>query len=332
MRNTLPLISVIVPVYNVEMYLQECVDSILAQTYKHIEVILVNDGSLDKCGKICDENEKRDSRVIVLHMENQGVSSARNVGIEAAKGEYITFVDADDYIENDMLELLWQNITEHQADISCCGFYIAYKNFNKRNDYSKKTTLLYGDKAIEEFLIGRAPNSFVVGKLYKKLIFRKIRFPTDIAYCEDVFVTIEALLESNTIVCDTAPKYYYRQRKSSVVHENYCIKKLDVIKAAEHVLERIEENHTRLCNLTREYLLKANMALFQYIVFAKNYQKMFEYKKTLSILRNNFNFIMCSKNFTKNQKVKAAAIKASTILYKVMQWVYDRRKERVSFD
>ena len=123
-----PKISIIVPVYKVEKYIHKCIDSILNQTFKDFELILVDDGSPDNCGKICDEYAKKDSRVIVIHKENGGLSSARNSGLDIARGDYIGFVDSDDYIENDMYELLYNLCEENNCDISSCSSIIHFPN------------------------------------------------------------------------------------------------------------------------------------------------------------------------------------------------------------
>ncbi|MBO7334370.1 MAG: glycosyltransferase, partial [Lachnospiraceae bacterium] len=117
------LISVIVPVFEVEKYLKECIESILNQTYTNLEIILVDDGSPDKCGEICEEYAKTDNRIIVIHHENKGLSSARNRGLDIATGDYIGFVDSDDKIAPDMFEILLNNLKQYDADISICGFY-----------------------------------------------------------------------------------------------------------------------------------------------------------------------------------------------------------------
>ena len=121
-------VSVIVPVYKVENYLKKCVNSLINQTLKDIEIILVDDGSPDSCGKICDEYAKNDSRVKVIHKQNEGLSEARNVGIMAAKSPYIGFVDSDDYVAEDMYEMLYENLIKTNADVSVCGLYDCYSN------------------------------------------------------------------------------------------------------------------------------------------------------------------------------------------------------------
>lgn len=129
-------ISIVVPIYNVEKYLDQCVKSIINQTYKNLEIILVNDGSIDNSGKICDKYKRQDNRVIVIHKENGGSSDARNVGIQIATGKYIGFVDSDDYIEKDMYEFLYNNMINENADISCCNRFLLWSN--KKQIYGEK--------------------------------------------------------------------------------------------------------------------------------------------------------------------------------------------------
>ena len=124
----LPCISLIVPIYNVELYLSQCVESILIQTYTNLEVILVDDGSTDNCGKICDDYRNIDSRIIVIHKQNGGLSDARNTGIEIATGNYLCFIDSDDWIEPDMIEFLYNNLVNYDADLYMCDYFISYVN------------------------------------------------------------------------------------------------------------------------------------------------------------------------------------------------------------
>ena len=127
MKNDIK-ISVIVPIYKVEKYLRRCIDSIINQTFKNIEIILVNDGSPDNCPKICEEYKNKDNRIIIINQENQGLSVARNSGIRIARGQYLVFIDSDDYIEEDMIEYLYEGIVKYDVDISCCGYVAVYDN------------------------------------------------------------------------------------------------------------------------------------------------------------------------------------------------------------
>ena len=145
MKNN-DLISVIIPIYNVEKFLSFCIDSIVNQTYKNLEIILVDDGSTDNSGKICDEYALKDNRIKVMHKQNGGVSSARNVGLNIAKGKYIGFVDSDDYVENDMFEILHNLIIKNNVDISCCNKFVFKKNkFTASKNFPNDTSLLFNE-------------------------------------------------------------------------------------------------------------------------------------------------------------------------------------------
>ncbi|MDR3346595.1 MAG: glycosyltransferase, partial [Campylobacteraceae bacterium] len=202
MKN--PLISVIVPVYKVEQYLAACLNSIVNQTYKNLEIILVDDGSPDNCGKICDEYAQKDSRIVVLHQPNGGVSRARNAGLDIAKGEYIAFVDSDDYIALDMYEELMSIAQKQSADVAICGIYVIKKD---GMEIFKKTLEGLDTNGIKyQFLINSYP-SFPWGRLYKTKLFQGVRFPVGLICYEDMFVMPKILSNADKIVF--APKPYY---------------------------------------------------------------------------------------------------------------------------
>ena len=171
------LISVIVPIYKVEKYLHKCIDSILAQTYTNLEIILVDDGSPDNCGKICDEYAAKDSRIKVIHQPNGGLSAARNAGLDIATGDYIGFVDSDDYIAPDMYEKLYNALVKNDADMAICD-YQRFGNELPYDEMSLTTEVITGLQAMEKQ--NTVINcSFVVAwsKLYKSFIFSNVRFP-----------------------------------------------------------------------------------------------------------------------------------------------------------
>ncbi|EGO6689884.1 glycosyltransferase, partial [Enterococcus faecalis] len=163
----MPKISIIVPVYNVEKYLEKCVRSILAQTFTDFELILVDDGSPDSSGAMCDQFAEQDQRVKVIHKENGGLSDARNAGIEIATGEYLGFVDSDDYIADDMYELLYTNIVKEDADLSICGIYDVYEG---KEPVEKQQQYIVLDKvaAMKMILEAKVVSVHAVNKLYKK--------------------------------------------------------------------------------------------------------------------------------------------------------------------
>lgn len=225
------LISIIVPVYNVEKYLEKCVNSILKQTYKNIEIILVNDGSKDNSGKLCDEFSKKDLRIKVIHKENGGLSDARNAGLKIAKGSYIGFVDSDDYIKEDMFETLYKLSKDNNSDISIVSFYELYdgKVIGVRD--SKKLEIMNKIDALKELLIDTNIQSYAWNKLFKRELFNNIEFPVNKNF-EDIATTLLLFEKAEKVVLLEDPKYYYVRRNDSIIGvKNYKTYKdyLDVI-------------------------------------------------------------------------------------------------------
>lgn len=210
------LISIIVPVYNVEEYIEKCVNSIINQTYKNIEIILVDDGSKDSSGKICDELKQKDSRIKVIHKENGGLSDARNAGLKIANGDYIGFVDSDDYIKEDMFEILYKLNKEHNADISIVSFYEIYKGKVIGVRDSKKLEELNKIQAIKELLIDTKIQSYAWNKLFKKQLFENIEFPKSKNF-EDIATTLLLFEKANKVALLEEPKYYYVRRDNSII-------------------------------------------------------------------------------------------------------------------
>ena len=207
------MISVIVPVYKVATYLHQCIDSILGQTYRDLEILLIDDGSPDNCGEICEEYAKIDMRIRVFHTENKGVSAARNLGLQEAKGDYIGFVDSDDWIEPDMYEILLRQIKDTGTSISVCGVWNEYlvKKYEKRyND-----TVYHGKDAVMEVVCNLC--NYVWNKLFRKDIWTGIRFPENCSY-EDVATLYKVVLRSDSLSCIQAPLYHYRMREKSIIH------------------------------------------------------------------------------------------------------------------
>lgn len=211
-----PLISIIVPIYKVEPYLRKCVDSILAQTYANIEVILVDDGSPDGCPAICDEYVAKDRRVVVIHQENAGVSVARNAGLDTAKGEYIAFVDGDDWIEPDMYEVLYQVIKDSGADIAVSS-YCGDGDRPVKADAGECREFSVAE-AMRKILNGQWELLCLWDRLFSRRIIEPIRFSSSLRLTEDGLFSIQALVRSNTIACIDYPCYHYVFRGDSASH------------------------------------------------------------------------------------------------------------------
>ena len=226
------LISVIIPIYNVEEYLEKCIDSIVMQTYENLEIILVNDGSPDNCSDICEKWEKKDSRVIYLQKKNGGLSSARNYGIEHCSGDYIVFVDSDDYIENNMIEELYNNLKENDSDVAICGFYNV-KNEKKSAVKYSKTKFVASNMEKFENLYNEyyLPTTIAWNKIYKRHIFDKIRYAEG-KYHEDEFIIFDILKIADKISYNLIPLYNYLYRTGSIT-KRFTLKRLDCLEAIE---------------------------------------------------------------------------------------------------
>lgn len=215
------LISIIVPVYKVEPYLRKCIDSILGQTYKNLEIILVDDGSPDSCGAICDEYAASDTRVRVIHKENGGLSSARNAGLNVASGKFIGFVDSDDWCALDMYEYLYNAMQESSADIVICGHY-EVTGENLKHIGVKGEILLDRTEAMIMLLTDKEITNYVCNKLYPANLFANIRFPEGRVY-EDIAVMYKLFEKADRILILPEARYYYVQRKSGIV-KNHTMK------------------------------------------------------------------------------------------------------------
>lgn len=210
------LISVIIPVYNVEQYLERCVKSVIAQTYKNLEIILVDDGAKDNSGKLCDELAKLDERIKVIHKANGGLSDARNHGMRMATGDYIGFVDSDDYIAEDMFETLYNLIEENNADISIVSFYEMYKDKLIGVRDSGNLEILSKQEAMRELLVDTKIQSYAWNKLFRKELFSDLEFPTGKNF-EDIATTLLLFEKCDKVVLLEKPKYYYLRRDDSII-------------------------------------------------------------------------------------------------------------------
>lgn len=209
------MISVIVPVYKVESYLDSCVTSILNQTYTDIEVILVDDGSPDNSGIICDKYAIKDKRVKVIHKKNGGLSSARNAGLDIAKGDFVAFVDSDDQIHRDMLFLLFSMIQEYNADIAICGYQIVKEGLTPYESFSIKDSVLLDKNELWQEVFGKLNNASW-NKLYRRDLLHNVRFEVGLIHGEDLLFNLSYLLHCQFGVLNSSPMYYYLKREGSI--------------------------------------------------------------------------------------------------------------------
>ena len=237
-RNFNPLVSVIVPIYNVEEYLKECVDSILNQTYRNLDVILVDDESPDECGKICDEYKSIDERVSVIHKKNGGLSDARNAGMKIAKGDYVTFVDSDDYISKNFIKNLVKAIYKYNADIAISNMERTSKRGENNEGKINNIKEFNSEEALVAMLYGNPFGTSAWGKLFKIKFFDNIEYPYG-KFSEDLFTIYKTILQINKVVYVDFCGYYYYYREGSIAVCNYKEKHLEAIEAIDNIVKEV---------------------------------------------------------------------------------------------
>ncbi|MDD2362409.1 MAG: glycosyltransferase [Oscillospiraceae bacterium] len=226
------LISIIIPVYNVEPYLRKCLDSVVNQTYPHLEIVLVDDGSPDNCGAICDEYARKDARIKVIHKENGGLCSARNAGMQIASGEFVGFVDSDDWISEDMYEYLITNALKYDADITCCRYYRVNPVKETSSQCDGITQAFTPYRALDELISRNILRTLFCTKLFRMKLFQNISFPTDRTY-EGTAMMHKLFEKSNRVLSLGDPKYYY------VVNSNSITKSRSIKNGMDYVIAHI---------------------------------------------------------------------------------------------
>lgn len=296
------LFSLIIPVYNAEKYLAKCLDSVKNQTYGDLEIILVNDGSTDRSGLICDEYCRNDDRFIVIHKENGGVSSARNMGLKKATGQHIGFVDPDDWIEPNMFERLYQLLADNQVDILICGYFKESFNSTSHNKIMEQIIKLDGKKALNSILDPNGFKGFTCNKLFSSELIRRnnISFDEEIHFCEDLLFCCQAFLSSKNIIYDTTPYYHYIIHDRNVSQSQFSLKKMTSLIALENTINILSEEDGITLNKFINYYEHMNISLLMNGIKEKKINKeirkklkgnLFRYK--IKDLTNNFVKLSC---------------------------------------
>lgn len=239
-----PLISVVVPVYKVENYLDRCVESLLAQTYQNLEIILVDDGSPDSCPALCDEWGKRDERIVVIHKPNGGLSDARNAGVLAAHGDYIGFVDSDDYVAPDMYESLYAHLIEAGADVSICGIADVYFDHTENPNEIIRTTMT-SQEVLSDMLLNKTLTVCVPPRLYPAWLLHKVPQPVGMTH-EDSWTVVDFFTKVNKVAVDTTPRYFYWHAEGTITSNPATRARQDLIDAWEHNRHVIEKHFPQI--------------------------------------------------------------------------------------
>lgn len=237
------LVSIIVPVYNVEKYLGKCLDSLIDQTYRNLQIILVDDGSGDSSGTICDRYAAQDNRIQVIHKKKSGVSAARNTGLEAVKGSYICFADSDDWIDEKMIETMYENMVEEKAQISIIGYDMVWEDGRCQKKSDENAYYVWNQReAIAQWMTQKIFKGFMWDKMFAREIFSGIRFLEDRSYMEDVAIGLDLFARAEKVVYSGKIGYHYLQRQGSATNSGFQERELLGITEAEKMI-RFSEEH-----------------------------------------------------------------------------------------
>lgn len=293
-------ISVVVPIYNVQSYLERCIESIQNQTFKELEILLIDDGSTDQSGAIANYYAEKDSRIKVIHKKNGGLSDARNRGMQIATGEYIFFLDSDDWIALDTLEVLLDNIQSYDADIAVCGFYYAYDTslwIDKRYWSTKQDRWLFNNEDAMKALIENTQiKNFAWGKLYKREMIQDIPFKKGVLF-EDIFWQHQVFARSKRCIYIQEPKCYYYQRDNSIVG-HFNIKKLDMLRGLKIRHQFIQRYYPQFVEASWYAISKAYLEYYVLLFLNRHTIRDHTYSRKIKIYINKHyaTFKHCSTN------------------------------------
>ena len=288
------MVSVIVPVYNVEKYIKRCIESILVQTYTDFELLLIDDGTTDMSSQYCKEYASKDPRIKYVYKNNGGLSDARNTGLDLASGDYICFVDGDDYIESDLLEIAIQQIQNSDSDMCVFGWYIEYNGQKKVGNYRLSDSRINANDAQKILLSPEGFQSFAWNKIYKAELWEDIRYPIG-KYYEDIYTTYKIIDKCERIKLINKPLYIYIQRKGSISNHMSYSKAKDYYEGCCMRGKYIEQRYPEV----RPYIIfnYANILLGICFSFLPSNRLEFEeYRKWSKKLRHLYVFFLKQKN------------------------------------
>ena len=303
-----PLISVIVPAYNVEKFIGKCIDSILRQSFKDFEVLLIDDGAKDSTPEICDACAKKDSRIKVYHKENGGLSDARNYGLDRMQGKYVTFIDSDDYVDSGYFEYLYGLITqEEDIQIAICGKKSVREDENTSPDPETFHEIITGERAVQKMLCGHGSGHSAWGKLYSADLWKTVRYPKGKIY-EDYATTYRVMALVDKAAWGNAAMYFYVQHIESIMHQKCSRRSLSLVDIADEETEFIVKKWPALKQEALARKVTSELKCLQNILKAKN-EEFDDYKqKIVEDVRRHKGELLASKKVALKTKIKIIAL------------------------
>lgn len=322
------LVSIIIPVYNVERYLARCVDSVLTQTYPHLEVILVDDGAKDASGSICNEYARKDSRVRVIHKENGGLSSARNAGIDIASGDFLQFVDSDDWIEPDAVESMLAAAQTHQAELVVAGRWdVSEKTGEKKKGLCPaRQEVVSGEEMVSRIFRWDNCDSSACDKLYSRRLFREVRFPLGVV-CEDVPIMYRIVLDAGKVALLDKPIYNYFHRGGSITYTTVSERNFHFAQHTAVILPWIREHYPQLEEEARYLRVRSLVYAVQSVDLSspEDYKKFREAcgKERRELRKHTLFFLTCSL-FGRKEKITDLLMAFG--IYRMLRGVFTQNK------
>ena len=314
------MLTVIVPIYNSEKYLKRCVESIQEQTYSDLEILLIDDGSTDNSLQICNELAEHDNRLVVIHQENKGVSAARNNGLNSATGEYITFVDSDDSIEEDMYELLMSELIKYNADMAHCGYKRIENDTVKDVNGTHEIYIQTNAETINNMLSGKLYNCGLWNKVFKREVLNDLKFDEDIKINEDVLFCYNALQQAHKCVFIDETKYLYYVHDKSACNTTDSLRKLtDSIRASEIMLRNCKYDENKI--VLEERLFYCYLRLNRWYVLCPSSSRDTQKENERNKLKELYNSM---NNLSLRARINYYSIVYFSSIYKWFYKTYDR--------
>lgn len=319
-----PLVSIIIPIYNVEQYLDRCVASVRCQTYRNLEILLVDDGSPDRCGAMCDAYAQEDERIRALHKKNGGQSDARNVGIEASTGDYVAFIDSDDFIEPDMIETLLRLIEQYHADFSSCGVANCYQDKTTLQCKTMEEGCVDGETAFGYILEGKRIAGSMCNKLLDRRLLQNLRFPLGHIY-EDAMFIADLMPLVQKVAYTTQPKYYYYHRAGSSTTSRFKSRDMDAILAYDKTRQVVRKQFPSLSKAADFRYIWAHFVVLDRMLAVEDYSSFPEFKPVVRFLKKHAFAAAANANFTKGRRLAALILRVSLPLYRKLMLRYQHQ-------
>lgn len=310
-----PKISVVLPVYRVEPYLESCIESIRRQTYRNLEIILVDDGSPDGCPAICDAFAKKDNRIRVIHKENGGLSDARNAGTSKATGEYITFVDSDDLVEDTYVEYLYGLIEKYNCNMSLCTHTVKFENGKEIRYGDGSDEMLSAHDCLSRMLYHDVIDTSAWGKMYETGMAKTILYPKGMLF-EDIGTTYRFFMESRQIACGYRSQYVYMQRKNSIVSGTFNPHKLDLLVMTDRMAEDVKKTYPDLSNAVLRRRVYARFSTLNQMLDVDGYDK--ERKEIIAFIKQYKKEVLADKKTPKRDRIAMHILAISYPVYRLI--------------